>query len=232
MYVHVFMHTRVLQKNSETDEKLHDDSPLTMMGRLSQILSILMWSNLLNLIMPFKFFGIMAITTYKMLVGDVLRFLLVFVVTTMAFSLAMTVLYQRSLDPDNVEGMDIPGNSVLNLIWASLGQVRHESIFLCLCKNKQCKCASCAIPAENDLSLPVAFARMTASQHASFHKLLHLTVFASQVDNYENISRTRNFSLTITVHIAYCILQTILMLNLLIAMMSRTFNASMDDTHK
>jgi flagellar biosynthesis protein FliR len=69
-------------------------------------------------------------------------------------------------------------------------------------------------------------------QRVSFRKLLHLTVIASQVDNYENISRTRNFSLTITVHIAYCILQTILMLNLLIAMMSRTFNASMDDTHK
>lgn len=107
--------------------------------------------------MPFKFFGIMAITTYKMLVGDVLRFLLVFVVTTMAFSLAMTVLYQRSVDPENVEGMDIPGNSVLNLIWASLGQVRHESNFPRLGMKSVHVCiAHRSCGAENQLSLPLA----------------------------------------------------------------------------
>lgn len=91
-----------------------------------------MWTNLLNLIMPFKFFGIMAITTYKMLVGDVLRFLMVFVITTMAFALAMTVLYQKSEDPDNIHGMDIPGASILNLIWVSLGQVLFEPAFQCI----------------------------------------------------------------------------------------------------
>ena len=75
------------------------------------ITSVLMWSNLLNLIMPFKFFGIMAITTYKMLVGDVIRFLMVFVITTMAFAFSMTCLFQKSDDPDEIGDMDVPGES-------------------------------------------------------------------------------------------------------------------------
>jgi len=138
------------------------------------ITSVLMWSNLLSLIMPFKFFGIMAITTYKMLVGDVIRFLMVFVITTMAFAFSMTCLFQKSQDPDEIADMDIPGTSVIGLIYIAVGEV----------------------------------------------------------NTYDMIANSRNVYLTFVVHVVYCILQTILMLNLLIAMMAKTFNLSMDDTHK
>jgi len=91
--------------------------------------SVVMWSNLLNLIMPFKFFGIMAITTYKMLVGDVIRFLMVFVMTTMAFGLAMMVLFQKSDSPGDIDDMDVPGRSIIGMVWIAVGEVNmYDSI--------------------------------------------------------------------------------------------------------
>eukprot|EP00282_Hemiselmis_andersenii_P015972 CAMPEP_0114112884 /NCGR_PEP_ID=MMETSP0043_2-20121206/2620_1 /TAXON_ID=464988 /ORGANISM="Hemiselmis andersenii, Strain CCMP644" /LENGTH=1168 /DNA_ID=CAMNT_0001205003 /DNA_START=196 /DNA_END=3702 /DNA_ORIENTATION=- len=83
--------------------------------------SIVMWCSLLVLIVPFHFFGFLIITTYRMLVGDIMQFAAAYVITTLGFSFAIYALYQLSPFPDETNGLnEYPTLSVMNYFWVSL----------------------------------------------------------------------------------------------------------------
>jgi len=83
--------------------------------------SIVMWCSLLVLIVPFQFFGFLIITTYRMLVGDIMQFAAAYVITTLGFSFAIYALYQLSPFPDETNGLnEYPTLSVMNYFWVSL----------------------------------------------------------------------------------------------------------------
>jgi len=83
--------------------------------------SIVMWCSLLVLIVPFQFFGFLIITTYRMLVGDIMQFAAAYVITTLGFSFAIYALYQLSPFPDETNSLnEYPTLSVMNYFWVSL----------------------------------------------------------------------------------------------------------------
>ena len=60
------------------------------------VASISIWCNLLVLTVPFEFFGYIILTTYKMLVGDIVQFAAAYIFLTLGFSLGTYALYQMS----------------------------------------------------------------------------------------------------------------------------------------
>lgn len=52
----------------------------------------------------------------------------VFIITTMAFSLATTVLFQKSDFPDDIGDMDRPLSSVVHLFWVAIGEVDSSEL--------------------------------------------------------------------------------------------------------
>lgn len=84
------------------------------------VTSVLLWCNFLNVIMPFKFFGILVIIIYKMLIGDFFKFLIVYMIMIGGFSQAMFCLFQMTDFPDETAYIGkYPGNAVLKLIGVS-----------------------------------------------------------------------------------------------------------------
>jgi hypothetical protein len=65
------------------------------------VASISIWCNLLVLTVPFEFFGYIIITTYKMLVGDIVQFAAAYVSITAGFSFAVFALFQMSPSPES-----------------------------------------------------------------------------------------------------------------------------------
>jgi hypothetical protein len=57
---------------------------------------VVLFSNLLNIIIPFKFIGEMVVSMYRMLTGDILRFLCVYIVLLYGFASAMYVLVHEN----------------------------------------------------------------------------------------------------------------------------------------
>ena len=65
---------------------------------------IIMFSALLPVISAFKFIGVLILTVYRMLTGDIFRFLVVYIILLYGFSAAMYMLmpadtYEARLDP-------------------------------------------------------------------------------------------------------------------------------------
>mmetsp|Transcript_20079 Transcript_20079/g.31407 ORF Transcript_20079/g.31407 Transcript_20079/m.31407 type:complete len:162 (+) Transcript_20079:1185-1670(+) len=60
------------------------------------LVSVLLYGNLLNLLFPFKYFGMLLISIHHMLVGDVFTSLMVFLILLVGFSQATFVLLQKS----------------------------------------------------------------------------------------------------------------------------------------
>lgn len=138
------------------------------------VTSILLWCNFLNVIMPFKFFGVLVIIIYKMLIGDFFKFLVVFIIMVGAFSQALFALLQLSDFPDEIDNLDgDPAQTLLRLVWVSLGDV----------------------------------------------------------DSTQLIDQTASPQLTLAVYVVWVML-SVLLINLLIAMMGQTFESDMEDTHK
>jgi hypothetical protein len=138
---------------------------------------VLVWVNFLTIIVPFKFFGAIVITMYRMLVADLFKFFVVYVISTLAFSISIWVLYQRAPDPGKLKGTDdFPGAiNLLNYFWVSLGD---------------------------------------------------------KLDQMDLFEASRDAPLMLAFHLMYIIVATLLLLNLLIAMMGQTFQDNAEDTHR
>jgi hypothetical protein len=92
--------------------------------RLLAVSSILLFCNALNVLVPFRYVGAMVITVYRMIMGDVFRFLLVYGLLWCGFAFAMVLLCQRvDLDGLGLDGHepDVPSNAFLNLGFVALG---------------------------------------------------------------------------------------------------------------
>ena len=84
------------------------------------VASIFLFCNLLNVVLPFRSIGVLLITVYKMLVGDIARFCLVFFVLMFAFTIAMHLLLQRWPDASGPSGLTFSG-LFKKLLWIALG---------------------------------------------------------------------------------------------------------------
>jgi hypothetical protein len=62
---------------------------------------VVLFSNFLTIISAFKFIGVLILTIYRMLTGDILRFLIVYIILLYGFAIAMYVLVHDST-PDHV----------------------------------------------------------------------------------------------------------------------------------
>jgi len=139
------------------------------------MVSVLLWSNLLNIIMPVKFFGILVIIIYKMLIGDFFKFVVIYFIMIGGFSQAVFCLFQMPDFPEKMQMMDVyPGNAILRLIMMSLGDVDQQAL----------------------------------------------------------INETASPDITTWVYLCWLMLSTVLLINLLIAMMGQTYDSDMEDTHK
>jgi len=86
--------------------------------------AVAIWFLALALCLPFQAFGVVVITMYRMFVGDVLKFLIVFFTTTLAYSFAMYALMQQARgESGEINNMDGHGGSLLALIWVAFGEV-------------------------------------------------------------------------------------------------------------
>jgi hypothetical protein len=72
---------------------------------------LVMFANLLNIIAIFEFVCIVVRTVYRMLTGDVLRFIIVYVVMLYGFGLAMYVLIHEGYS-EQVPGLTHSANQV------------------------------------------------------------------------------------------------------------------------
>ena len=137
--------------------------------------AIIIWCNLLNIIMPFKFFGVLVIIIYKMLIGDFFKFAVIYIIMIFGFSQAMFCLFQMSSFPDEMQTMNVfPGNTAMRLVSMSLGDVNQQTL----------------------------------------------------------VNNTASPNLTVWVYLCWNMLSTVLLINLLIAMMGQTFEADFEQTHK
>jgi hypothetical protein len=137
--------------------------------------AIIIWCNLLNIIMPFKFFGVLVIIIYKMLIGDFFKFAVIYMIMIFGFSQAMFCLFQMSSFPDDMQAMDVfPGNTAMRLVSMSLGDVDQQTL----------------------------------------------------------VNKTASPNLTVWFYLSWVMLSTVLLINLLIAMMGQTFDADFEQTHK
>ena len=92
--------------------------------RLLAVGSILLFCNALNVLVPFRYVGEMVITVYRMIVGDVFRFLVVYGLICCGFSFAMALMCQHvDFDGLGLDGHqpDDPSYAFLNLGFVSLG---------------------------------------------------------------------------------------------------------------
>jgi hypothetical protein len=138
---------------------------------------VLLFSNLLIVLMPFRYIGELVITIYRMFVGDIFRFVLVFAILQLGFSLSVLLLARTATDPSRFSGDDF-GGTFLQLLWLSLGD--------------------------------------------------NLSDYVSAVW----LSGLESRGLIMAIYIVWIIVSTVLMLNLLITMMSRTFTRDSEDIHR
>jgi hypothetical protein len=150
-------------------QKVHHDA--------KAVASIFLFCNLLNVMLPFKSIGVLLITIYKMLVGDIARFCLVFFVLMFAFSIAMHLLLQRPPEEDSASSGLYFSDLIKKLLWIALGDNLGEN---------------------GDI----------------------LT------------GHVESFALMLTLYVAWVVLSSVMMLNLIIAMMGKTFSDDAVATHR
>jgi hypothetical protein len=156
--------------------------------------------------MPFEFFGILVIIMYKMLIGDFFKFFAVYTIMILAFSQAMFCLFQMPDFPSESLRIDQdPFQAFLKLVWVSLGDVDSTA------RNN---------PLQHPTPPPLIFSTSKAFEPPDL-------LFLSSV-----VSQTEEPSLTLTIYMIWVMLSTVLLINLLIAMMGQTFRSDMEDTHK
>jgi len=89
-----------------------------------------LFCNLLNLLIPFKFVGMLVVTIYRMLVGDIARFLIVYLILLYGFGTASYVLQQERPIDVNYENYPEerspyagtgPNAASLTFVWVTLG---------------------------------------------------------------------------------------------------------------
>ena len=76
---------------------------------LLALASLLLFTNMLLVLLPFQYIGALIITVYKMLIGDITRFLVVYLLLFFGFSLGACLLCQRSAYVDLFDGEDEVG---------------------------------------------------------------------------------------------------------------------------
>ena len=82
--------------------------------------SLLLFCNMIRMLLPFRTLGPLVITIWRMSVGDTTRFLLVYVLALLGFSLAICVLSLANTSPDEKAAED-PLKAILSLLFVSLG---------------------------------------------------------------------------------------------------------------
>jgi hypothetical protein len=133
------------------------------------VASILLFSNILNILMPFKYIGVLVIIIFRMLVGDIFRFFVVYLATLAGFAFGMLLLTSLSKDLVDIYGSTFT-SVFMHLFWAALG-----------------------------------------------------------VDGLDDLTLLDSQQLAIALHVVWVVISSILMLNLLIAMMGRTFEKISED---
>ena len=68
--------------------------------------AMVLFRNFLTIIAAFKFMGVLILTIYRMLMGDVLRFLIVYIVLLYSFAIALYVLVHDAVEQD-VDDLDL-----------------------------------------------------------------------------------------------------------------------------
>mmetsp|Transcript_35400 Transcript_35400/g.85463 ORF Transcript_35400/g.85463 Transcript_35400/m.85463 type:complete len:1276 (+) Transcript_35400:192-4019(+) len=101
--------------------------------QLIGVAAIFLWSNFLNALLLFKFIGTLVQTIYRMLFGDVLRFLVVYIILLGGFAFAFYAWMQKTrvheldcidgLTCPNLEVAQSPLKAALMLLWSSFGDV-------------------------------------------------------------------------------------------------------------
>ena len=130
-------------------------------------------------LITFKSIGVLVIIVFKMFIGDIFKFIVVYFTLVLAFSLAFFALVQMSEDSSAMMGIDLEWKgAIVQFVLISLGN------------------------------------RPTT------------------VNFWPLIKETANPSLVLAVYLVYLVIANLLMLNLLIAMMNKTFVADMQDRHK
>jgi len=95
---------------------------------------VVLGSNLLNLITPFKFFSVLILTIFRMLIADVLRFLVVYCIVLLAFSGAVHVLARSGppLPENELRDENLLDDNLwkasLQLLYVSLGEVNVGNV--------------------------------------------------------------------------------------------------------
>lgn len=95
------------------------------------IQSLLLWSNLMYMLVPFEHFGVLTIVMYKILAKDIIPFFLVFGMLLVGFAQAFSILYNESHHDDI--GYDNPfhniGLSLYHLFLVSLGEMGDDKVW-------------------------------------------------------------------------------------------------------
>jgi hypothetical protein len=136
------------------------------------VASVLLFSNILNILMPFKYIGVLVIIIFRMVVGDVFRFFVVYLATLAGFAFGMLPLIRLSEDLVSIYGSTF-AEMFMRLFWAALG-----------------------------------------------------------VDSLDDLSVMDSQRLAVALHVFWVVISSVLMLNLLIAMMGRTFEEISADANR
>ncbi len=72
---------------------------------------LVIFCNLLPIISPIKFVGVLVLTIYRMLTGDVFRFFIVYIILLYGFSLALFALV-KDTNPEPLGSLDMTPNEV------------------------------------------------------------------------------------------------------------------------
>mmetsp|Transcript_33915 Transcript_33915/g.85739 ORF Transcript_33915/g.85739 Transcript_33915/m.85739 type:complete len:215 (-) Transcript_33915:1829-2473(-) len=85
-----------------------------------------MFCNVLPIVTAFKYIGVLVLTTYRMLISDIARFILVYIVMLLGFSTAMYVLFDTSEEATPIENnlqLTDFGSVMRKMLYISLGEV-------------------------------------------------------------------------------------------------------------
>lgn len=112
---------------------------------LHSVTMMLIWCNFLHQLLPFKFVGPLLITVWRMLIGDVTRWLIVFIFILVGFSQSIAILSNalnlglvqdrlnqgplNSIPDDPTEGLSFASWSfMIDYIYVSMGEVGQDFI--------------------------------------------------------------------------------------------------------
>jgi hypothetical protein len=176
------------------------------------IAAILLFSNLLNLLRPIKIFGVLFLIIYRVIVTDLFRFTIVYMTLFLAFLLAIQTIYSA----ENVFIQSIVDSTLVEST-SALATLRKStttpsSSDPALCQNK--------VMSTSD----TAFRLLTMSLGDGFNDILQ----DSRTRADQVCAGFKADGLLIIIFFAWIVMTNILEMNLLIAMLTKTFDTNME----